>query len=540
MARLSTPRGCTRSSALAAPPSPLGGEDTQWQRHRGSHEPDADEESYVLGLWDPALRGDATPAKPTRVRAGGFTDETQLFEQDIESYVVAMVVDMIPEGAAAGDTTLAAGARSTASAGSTRRALTSTEQSVSDTHERSLYSPEEEARRERNRLKVRRMYYRKLVRLRLVTAALCDLTHARIFLCAACSQERLASLRAEMAQYEATLQSILAARGSRVCHQCAHSPSASRDLIMARMAKLERVIKTLERENDTLRRILFQHEQEFNRIQRSLQRLQQVTVAPLPGSIKIKQLSHAECIELRNRSLDDLRAFDRTKNVFTNGGKVCGWDNLQLVQDNMLKFYVEKHIANFRADQMAALSWSVVRNPERFASLYSDAVGMKCRTLQRIDDDNIVRVHEHSTMNSNNERVTVKTIILLSRFQTAHGYLILVRSLDHAAMVVEDSSLDECLGRVVWNDLFCWYISLSLSLSPFVLHTFSTNGFLFACARGRLEYTPDTSGLSCTFAGLASMVVDANAYAWMIELMQVAVRWEAMTIGPARLLPSQD
>jgi hypothetical protein len=35
-------------------------------------------------------------------------------------------------------------------------------------------------------------------------------------------------------------------------------------------------------------------------------------------------------------------------------------------------------------------------------------------------------------------------------------------------------------------------------------------------------------------------MVGANAYARMIELMQIAVRWEAMTIGAARLLPLED
>uniref|UniRef100_K3WNQ4 START domain-containing protein n=1 Tax=Globisporangium ultimum (strain ATCC 200006 / CBS 805.95 / DAOM BR144) TaxID=431595 RepID=K3WNQ4_GLOUD len=323
--------------------------------------------------------------------------------------------------------------------------------------------------------------------------------------------ERLANLRSDMAQFETTLQTILAARSSGASHEHALVPNIARDLIMTRMAKIERVLETLERENNTLQQILFQHEQELNRIQQSLQRLEQVNIASLSGNIKIKHLSRVECFELRNRSLDDVCAFERSKYQLASGGKVCGWDNLQLVQDNVLKFYMEKRVPSFRADQMAALSWSVVRDPERFKSLHSNAVGMKCHTVQCIDDDNIVRFHEHLMMNSNNECLTVKTIVFLSRLQTASGYLILLRSMDPTAMVVEDLSLDECLGSVLWNDHFFW-----------------------------LEYTSDTPELCrCTFAGLASMV-GANAYARMIELMQIAVRWEAMTIGAARLLPLED
>lgn len=54
----------------------------------------------------------------------------------------------------------------------------------------------------------------------------------------------------------------------------------------------------------------------------------------------------------------------------------------------------------------------------------------------------------------------------------------------------------------------------------------------------RLEYEQDTSSspsCACSLAGFAS-TVGSNVYYWMIEIVQVAVRWESMTIGPSRLL----
>lgn len=228
-------------------------------------------------------------------------------------------------------------------------------------------------------------------------------------------------------------------------------------------AQMALVREKLGRENAYLRRVVFQHTQEILQIHKSAAKLHQLHAGPSSSSnLKIKPLTHQECRDLRQRSLEEVRAFARDKNLFAKIGGVCGWDNMRLVQDGVLKFYVEKRVTHFNADELASLSWSLLRDPERFAQLYSSAVEMKCRVVQCIDADNIVHFHEHRTMDPSKERVTVKTILLLSRFQTVNGYVIVLRGLDHDKMVVEDLSLDELLGKVAWNDLFCWYVLSSV------------------------------------------------------------------------------
>lgn len=258
----------------------------------------------------------------------------------------------------------------------------------------------------------------------------------------------------------------------------------------------------LQQENEDLRLVMSKYIRNVHAVSVNLLALRK----PSSVRIRIKSVTRLECADLRRRTLTKVRNFARSRALFQYAGRICGWDSLHIIQGGVFHFNVEKVVPGYSVDKIAALSWDVLTDPRRLAKVHSTAINMKCYVLQVIDDDNVVIFHEHRVINRSKETaMVVRMILLLSRVTTASGHVLMLTSLDRDKWVLKDHSASQSQDAVVWNDLFCW-----------------------------LQYKDagDDNGCACTFAGSAP-IIGSNMYFWMVEIVQLAVRWESMTIGPA-------
>lgn len=275
-------------------------------------------------------------------------------------------------------------------------------------------------------------------------------------------------------------------------------PRPSVDYV-ALLQQLAQTKQRLQHENEYLRRAVSQYIRSVHAVSVKLLVLRE----PPSAYLNIKSVTRLECAGLRRRTLTEMRNFARSRHLFKDVGRICGWQSTHIIQDGIFRFNVEKIVPGYSADEVAALSWSVLCDPPRLARVHSTAVDMKCYVLQEVDDDNLVIFHEYRTMNPSEECATVvRIILLLSRVKTASSHMLTLTSLDRDKWVLEDHSASQPYDMVVWNDLFCW-----------------------------LQYRDTDNGCVCTFAGF-SPIIGANMYFWMIEIVQLAVRWESMTLGP--------
>lgn len=312
-----------------------------------------------------------------------------------------------------------------------------------------------------------------------------------------------------MANLEDQLESLKIATASSNNKSERTAAESSRPTVdyTALLQQLAQTKQRLQHENEYLRRVVSKYIRSVHAVSVKVIALHE----PPTAYFNIKSVTRLECADLRRRTLTEVRNFARSRHLFQDAGRICGWQSTHITQDGIFRFNVEKIVPGYSADEVAALSWAVLRDPPRLARMHSTAVDMKCYVLQEVDDDNLVIFHEYRTMNPNEYRtmnpnkeraMVVRIILLLSRVKTASGYVLTLTSFDRDKWVLEDHSASQLQDTVVWNDLFCW-----------------------------LQYRDVAGACSCTFAGF-SPIIGANVHFWMTEIVQLAVRWESMTLGP--------
>lgn len=281
-----------------------------------------------------------------------------------------------------------------------------------------------------------------------------------------------------------------------------HAPDTT-DLLQT----LARTRQQLTLENEFLRQRVGQNVRFAHAVSVKILELRE----PSTAFLHIKAVTRRECADIRRWMLAEVLKLARDRERFQYTGSVRGWASTQLLLDGVYSFHLEKCVPSVRAATVAERTWAVLSDPARFAKLYALAVEMKCHLLQVVDADSVVMFHEHRTMDPTEKRErVVRTVLLLARTTTPAGYVITLTNLDRNKWVLEDLSLHEMQDAVVWNEVFCW-----------------------------LQYTDmDGDGDAscvCTFAGVAR-VVGESVYFWMMEFIQVALRWEADVMGAASYL----
>ncbi|TYZ66017.1 hypothetical protein PybrP1_011749, partial [[Pythium] brassicae (nom. inval.)] len=298
-----------------------------------------------------------------------------------------------------------------------------------------------EARREKNRLRVRRHYYRKLSLMNDLRAQVSEL------------EEKIGQLQLH--------QQPASSRGGAAA--AAATPSEA----SLYLQQLDATKRALEQENRQVREILYQQTRQFMLARQ--QHLQQLlaesqllgTSMPVPFVVK-RRLVPQDCDRIWQSAKRDLsslvirNALPTTAELLEDkGDTIFGWKTTRAVEDGAFKFVFQKLLRGYSAARALDVAWAVFSDPKQFAKLYSPAVDMWCALVQAVDANNVVLFQEHKSMDANEVHVVMKTILLVSRVRnpSTGDFSLTLRGIEHEQLRLEDLSVTGRDGYEVWNDL---------------------------------------------------------------------------------------
>ncbi|KAJ0403010.1 hypothetical protein ATCC90586_004713 [Pythium insidiosum] len=405
-------------------------------------------------------------------------------------FTAQMMAGAMPEASASAAAAAAAAAAAGASSSMVSPPVSGTDASRANASKAATaLTPEEEVRREKNRQKVRRHYYRKL--------------------------NQLNTLRAEVAQLESQFQRLLALKDNETSTAMVAGESPKSRLL----AELEASKQALEKENEQLRQIFTRHTDHFTRLQELFVAERDLFLSSAMAKLIIKPFTKTECYRVRDKAVEDVLALMSSAKQnphMRRGSGVAGWQDEKSVEDGFFKFSLHKTFRNQNADHLARISFGMLTDPAVLARMYSAAVEAKCAVVQEVDADNVVLFQEYRTMDPKDEFILMKSLFLVTRVPIESGFLIIIRGLGEDRL--EDKELflptsGAFANQVVWHDIFTW------------VHLERAGLYGEDCAT--------------TFTGSAP-TVGSNVPFWAIEVLMLVLRWECAINGPPLLLKSSD
>lgn len=337
-------------------------------------------------------------------------------------------------------------------------------------------TPVELDRRERNRSKVRRSYYRKIVRG----------VHARSrWLSSSCIshvcvlQYNLNELRAQVDVLEDEYERILVEQEQRAALLLDAMASEAQALEATpsrqqRLLQLARVRKSLYKENEDLRGLQMDHDKAHGSLQHLVDvQLQDGGISNSNGSRKrittdlddlsihqasdvtiLRKFTIEECLEVIREAYARINAYSDAQRLKPTGARtVLGWTDRRCIDDGMLSFCFQKTLANRRQHEIGDATWALMTTPKELVQLYSPYLNVRYSVLQRLDANNLVI---YRTFDQTDLDVVQKSLFLMTRFETESGEILLTHALDPSRVV--DNSLDlSMIGkRELWQDVFSW------------------------------------------------------------------------------------
>ncbi|KAE9332389.1 hypothetical protein PF008_g14968 [Phytophthora fragariae] len=377
-------------------------------------------------------------------------------------------------------------------------------------------SPEELQRRERNRSKVRRSYYRKIFNLNELRAQVATLEDEYEQLLQ--TQERRAAFHAVQALTdtlnESDAQSLLDVTLEPLEDLEAISdlepieplpldadPAAGRE---KRLMQLARVRKALYEENESLR----DREMTFAKAYGSLQHLVDVhadddkednAVSKRTQLMVWRKFQIDECLEINRvaygRIMTDMEKHRRNPHK----GTTLGWTDRRRLDNGVMRYAFSKFFANRSAAELAENTWQVGSNMKRASQFFSVLLNVDVHIVQHVDMNNIVCLR---TVNQADHDVVLKSLYLLTRFETEKGIIILMHGLDPARLEDDFTTLPMVGKAEVRHDDFRWIV---------------------------LEN--EDGGCRMSYGGHV-LVEHPWEQFWLCEVLLLTLRWESAVVAP--------
>ncbi|GLD98375.1 hypothetical protein PINS_up007072 [Pythium insidiosum] len=215
----------------------------------------------------------------------------------------------------------------------------------------------------------------------------------------------------------------------------------------------------------------------------------------------IAPISEDVCRNLARSTYADMERFRDSQSFDSTGVSVFGWRDKRRRDGDLVKFSLTKTFYGITAFDLWLRGWSVMASCRRLPSLYTQSLNVQIFMLQEVDEDNHVMFR---LITSPDGRYVIKTLFLASRFELDCGrHVILLRSLDRRCLApyrVPPGVLEK------WIDYYCW-----VTLAPF-----------------------GERGEHCKldFGGEVQSNPVLGTDTWMLELLLIALRWECQVIGP--------
>ncbi|KAH7463638.1 hypothetical protein PRIC2_006248 [Phytophthora ramorum] len=367
------------------------------------------------------------------------------------------------------------------------------------------------AQRERNRLKVRRCYYRKILNLNELRAQVETLEgeYERLLQ----TQERRAALHALTDTLSETdtqslldmalepLEDLEALSDLEPIEPLPLEPPASRE---KRLLQLARVRKALYEENESLR----DREMTFAKVYGSLQHLVDVhaedeeedeAVFKRTQLMVWRKFQIDECLEINRVAYGRIMADIEKHRHKPLKCTTLGWTDRRRLGDGVLEFSFSKFFATRSSSELAESTWQLASNMKRTRRFFSVFLNVNVHVVQHVDMNNVVCMR---TVNQADHDVVLKSLYLLTRFETEKGIIILVHGLDPSRLEDDFTTLPMVGKAEVWQDDFRWIL---------------------------LE--DEEGGCRMSYGGLV-LVEHPWEQFWLCEVLLLTLRWESAVVAP--------
>ncbi|OWZ22300.1 hypothetical protein PHMEG_0003022 [Phytophthora megakarya] len=357
------------------------------------------------------------------------------------------------------------------------------------------------ARKRKHRELVKRQYYQKLEVLKELK-----------------QQERaLAAQHSALLRYVQTRPAVATVGGPTAYVQMLHNK-----YVQATSEK-ERQLK----ENATLRRIHSEHltfqkklavvsaAEKRERQQEEGERGEEPTKEPEAGldsdekqSVKMKSVTADLCYEVIRAAYVEVRNFRTSRDLYSSNAEVLGWTHRYRLEGEKLQYSICKFFPGRTAQDISDRGWAVMTTESSYKALHSRGMTSNLHDVQTVNENNRVFCRELQRPGQN---TIMKTLVLMSRFETEDGFMTIYRALDHDKLGFDgihdtkSGTNDTPEPRVVWLDMFAWT---------------------------SFENRNNESGVDFQFGGEMKHFSADNAKFWMLEVLLMALRWESRTVAP--------
>lgn len=235
-----------------------------------------------------------------------------------------------------------------------------------------------------------------------------------------------------------------------------------------------------------------------------------------PFGLAMKQpMTIDECHAIARKSYVEIEAFTECEDYESTGVVVFGWTDRRRLDEDLLKFSLQKTFVHHSVYDLVSRTWAMVRNVASFEKLYSANMHMRCEMVQEIDANNVVFFQEYDVA-MGNVLTVVRSLVLATRFETYNGYIILFYSINPKRLEHWPEDRKAAQGvtiRYQWQQYYGWTRS-------------ETAGLHGECSK-------------CSYAG-AVPTEAAGVGFWMVEVLLQVLRWENLVIGPLITITNDD
>ncbi|KAH7463644.1 hypothetical protein PRIC1_006651 [Phytophthora ramorum] len=220
----------------------------------------------------------------------------------------------------------------------------------------------------------------------------------------------------------------------------------------------------------------------------------------------LKPLTTPDCQRELRRSLDVIMPTYGVAKSVNRAREICGWDEKRLTKRADFHNLKSKLLRGKSARFVFNQTWELFLDPIRTEKLFAPVMNVRCRLVQRIDDNNVLFCYDHAASRVLSEKTdipSVSTMALVTRVSTETGHLIITRGLRRGCVEVQDLlAAAPKLRREIWLETLTW-----------------------------IDFEQRGQDCEVTIGGVTP-ALRQSSYFWMVECVQLALRWEMAVFGP--------
>ncbi|TMW56529.1 hypothetical protein Poli38472_006539 [Pythium oligandrum] len=205
------------------------------------------------------------------------------------------------------------------------------------------------------------------------------------------------------------------------------------------------------------------------------------------------------CRQVALQRYEEIRRIRESPDALSTGASVFGWRDKRHHDKDLVNFYLTKTFPDISVEQLMVRGWNYLSAPRHMASLYSASITPQIFMVQRVDADTVVLMRVFSSADGNS---LIRSFYLASRLRIPTGYCVIYRSLDNSLLAPYQNP-PGIQDR--WVNYNTWVT---------------------------MEHVGER-GQSCalSFGGEVHHALAAMSHAWMIEVLYIVMRWESLVVG---------